>query len=257
MRNPAMLVTSFNRPNIHYTVTLLDVQQAPSSSTAAIAAGMVSRAAAGSATSAADEAVLGLQYDDTDGGEASIGGPGDDIDLAGYSHLLPLLKSSTSSRKPATHNSTAAAAAAAADSGTNQQQQQSAASGSKNAAAAGSKAWPGPVAIVYALKRSTVDVLVRRLAAEGLAVAGYHAALPDAVRAAVLERWREGKLQVIICCCCCCRCCCRCCCKLHVSLHCVEELGCFVPLPVTYLSPAYGLAGVYMHWFGGVYEVNT
>ncbi|MQK85093.1 hypothetical protein EI035_23925, partial [Escherichia coli] len=39
MRNPALLVTSVNRPNIHYTVTLLDVQQPPAAAAAAAAAG--------------------------------------------------------------------------------------------------------------------------------------------------------------------------------------------------------------------------
>jgi superfamily II DNA helicase RecQ len=124
------------------------------------------------------------------------------MELAGYSHLLPLLKPTARSPKQARLK------AAAGDSHTNQQQQQNAARGGKDAAAAVSKAWYGPVAIVYALKRSTVDALVRRLSSEGLAVAGYHAALPDAVRAAVLERWREGKLQVRCRCCCCCCCCC-------------------------------------------------
>ncbi|WIA40378.1 hypothetical protein OEZ86_013742 [Tetradesmus obliquus] len=173
MRNPALLVTSFNRPNIHYTVTLLDVQQPPAAAAAAAAA------AAGSSNGpSAKAAGLGLGHGEADGIDA-LEEPDDDVDLAGYSHLLPLLKSAGGSQKPKQHQAAAAAAAAAAGGEVK-------------------RAWPGPVAIVYVLKRSTVDVLVRRLSAEGLAAAGYHAALPDALRAAVLERWRDGKLQVVV-----------------------------------------------------------
>jgi superfamily II DNA helicase RecQ len=51
--------------------------------------------------------------------------------------------------------------------------------------------------IVYALKRQTVDGLAARLRGAGVSgVASYHAALPAAKRAAVLEAWRAGELQV-------------------------------------------------------------
>jgi superfamily II DNA helicase RecQ len=183
LRNPALLVTSFNRPNIHYTVTLLDVQQPPAPTAAPAVAAASQRSRAGVLTEAAAEAAFRLHPGDSDSSEA-LEAP-DDIDLAGYSHLLPLLKPAGSVSKHKKHQT-------AADTHNSQQD----AAHSPAAAAGASRAWPGPVAIVYALKRSTVDVLVRRLAAEGLAVAGYHAALPDAVRAAVLERWRDGKLQV-------------------------------------------------------------
>ncbi|KAF6258225.1 P-loop containing nucleoside triphosphate hydrolase protein [Scenedesmus sp. NREL 46B-D3] len=181
MRNPCLLVSSFNRPNIHYTVTLLDVQQPPAPGAAA----------AGSGCSAATDVVAAaasrLQHGDADGCDAP--GEPDDADLAAYSHLLPLLKPSAGSPKHMTHT--------AADPHT-RQQQEGTATGSQDASAATARAWPGAVAIVYALKRSSVDVLVRRLSREGLAVAGYHAALPDAVRADVLQRWRDGKLQVVV-----------------------------------------------------------
>lgn len=50
---------------------------------------------------------------------------------------------------------------------------------------------------MYALARHTVDWLVQRLAAAGVAgVAAYHAALPAARRAEVLEQWRGGQLRV-------------------------------------------------------------
>lgn len=46
--------------------------------------------------------------------------------------------------------------------------------------------------------RSTVDLLSMRLSSEGIAVAGYHAALPAAKREDVLQQWRAGLLQVVV-----------------------------------------------------------
>lgn len=46
--------------------------------------------------------------------------------------------------------------------------------------------------------RATVDALTRRLRGEGLAVAAYHAALPAAGRAEVLQQWRAGQLQAVV-----------------------------------------------------------
>lgn len=42
-----------------------------------------------------------------------------------------------------------------------------------------------------------MDALARRLTAEGVAAAAYHAKLPGATRADVLTRWNAGELQVV------------------------------------------------------------
>lgn len=181
MRNPAMLITSFNRPNIHYTVTLLDVQQPPALNCNSDDAQRQHSSAVSStpARSTAAAAVRGhaLHADDEAGDNQD-----DDADFAGYDQLLQLLKpAGRPKRKEQQLN----------EARQKQRPQREGPPGNNN-----SKSWAGPVAIIYALKRSTVDVLVRRLSSQGLAVAGYHATLPDAFRAGVLEQWRAGQLQV-------------------------------------------------------------
>lgn len=209
LQKPVKLMTSFNRPNIHYSVVLLDVQQAPAmAALKTIAESKTSRSRSASpATASAAAAALQAKVDSSHGGHAAaatspagksaeldilqqgwgpLGADGgetgeQDVDLAGYDHLLKLLSTQTAS--------------------SNFGQQHSNFSRSPDGCisdSSNSKRWKGPVCIVYALKRSTVDTLARRLSGAGFAVAGYHAALPDSVRESVLEDWRAGKLQVVI-----------------------------------------------------------
>eukprot|EP00878_Enallax_costatus_P028427 GHUV01030705.1.p1 GENE.GHUV01030705.1~~GHUV01030705.1.p1 ORF type:complete len:458 (+),score=122.06 GHUV01030705.1:281-1654(+) len=208
---PVKLITSFNRPNIHYSVVLLDVQPAPT--TAALTCSTSGRTPhARSASPAATATSAGAPPARTDsnsnhkaapavavtdgvslgpdlmqegwGSAAAIdGGEAEevDLDLEGFEHLLQLLSTPIASHNASTQQSS------------NKPLQEGSTANSSNG-----RTWKGPVCIVYSLKRSTVDTLVRRLSGAGFAVAGYHAALPDKVREAVLEKWRAGKLQAVI-----------------------------------------------------------
>ena len=118
LSQPAVLTSSFNRPNIHYTILLLDVQQPEP------------QAAAAHSTAAA-ESVGRPGMDDVLGGD--VGDVlTDDLDHAGYGHLLQLLKPAGKARQG--HRA----------GGQQQQQQQQ--EGQQ-------RQWPGPITIVYALKR--------------------------------------------------------------------------------------------------------
>lgn len=202
LQKPVKLITSFNRPNIHYSVVLLDVQKAATVTTISNSSSWTaptSRSASPAADTATANVARGVG---TLRGSASNGKPAadlsgsksgltgvlkgsgilwedaeteeSDVDSAGYEHLLQLLSTPTAASK--VHHQ--------------KQQQQNLSSKER--------IWKGPVSIVYALKRSTVDTLVRRLSGAGFAVAGYHAALPDAAREGVLHKWRAGELQVVV-----------------------------------------------------------
>jgi hypothetical protein len=124
--DPAVLTSSFNRPNIHYSILLLDVQPPPDHPTA-LSTKFVTAAAAAAAAGPVGGVGLGSSsrmYDVGDTDEVV-----DDTDHAGYAHLLQLLKPAGL----ASRNQQAAK---------RQQQQQE-----------GQRQWPGPIAIVYALKR--------------------------------------------------------------------------------------------------------
>ena len=53
-------------------------------------------------------------------------------------------------------------------------------------------------AILYVHKRDTAGALAARLAKDGFKAAAYSAKLRPAERAAVLERWRERQLDVVV-----------------------------------------------------------
>lgn len=150
-----MLKQSFNRPNIHYTVVMLDVQPLPG----ALVAGPSARTSlAGHPSPAA--AAVGLEGSCSSlPGDEGVSDGDADVDHSGYEHLLQLLVSPVQEQP-----------AEVTKAGHLQQQQKQ------------KQRNQGPVTIVYVLKRKTVDVLVRRLRGVGLEVAGYHAAMKDATR---------------------------------------------------------------------------
>lgn len=126
LSNPAVLTSSFNRPNIHYTILLLDVQPAPedvATTTSSTGSGSHARSAAGAAGAAAGSSGLG--------GDGDEGGVEDDVDHAGYAHLLRLLR----------------------PLGRRQRKGQQAGQELQRDEAPGQHQWPGPITIVYALKR--------------------------------------------------------------------------------------------------------
>lgn len=138
---PAVLTSSFNRPNIHYTVLLLDVQPAADTTAGRSAAAAAAGAAATAGRSAAAAAAAGAaaRAGSSAGGVFDAGDAdglvADDADHAGFRHLLQLLKPASGRAQEAMQQQE------------RQQQQQG------QARTAAQRQWPGPVAIVYCLKR--------------------------------------------------------------------------------------------------------
>lgn len=137
LHKPAVLTSSFNRPNIHYTILLLDVQQAP---------GSTSAAASGNASAFGGKAAACGVVGNDDGADDA-----DDRDHAGYAHLLQLLKPAARQRAMAAAAPATAAAPAAAAPG--QQSGLASASAGQPVRQQQQQQWPGPISIVYCLKR--------------------------------------------------------------------------------------------------------
>eukprot|EP00877_Chromochloris_zofingiensis_P013925 jgi/Chrzof1/8787/Cz03g24160.t1 len=172
LHNAEVLITSFNRPNTHYSVDLIDVlqQQSP--------------------------ALLSM-------GAAPAAEPMTTFDTA-YACLLELLKGmylhegmqgviSTANKKGHVAPQLLQQKLNDTQQHLKQQDQQQ-----QQPPSSSIMSQPCAAAIVYVLKRQTVDAIASKLRADGICAMAYHAGLSASARTTALEQWRDGVVPIVV-----------------------------------------------------------